>query len=425
MIQRNFIVLLSAFSIASFVHIASTSGAEINDCQCPKLACEADCETQTDLTFYSEKCAGGDRVKSCSRPTCIPIEDAPPKCKLAKSKKTGGAAEVAADGAGAKVEAKPAAAPLRVIGRVKFVEPDAWLTQAGGAKTALLVGVEIHEKDRIATAEKGRVQIEFSNTNKLNITPNSEVVINEASDSAPSAEKKRMVLDLIKGKIRNKVNVKYDGEQSFYQVKTRAAVAGVRGTEFVVSVEEGEKDFISKIETLEGKVELSDLSHLQKTFVAKNETASFLADKSTLPPEGELVASNSADNLAANRIKGRFSDVTPLSDAQILDLNRVTLFDGPSAPTAEAKSELAKNKRSVEDQDMPICAAPSARLNECAWTCENNPKSEKKCRTDLANVTCVRRICNANGQWSSPTRLPASFHDSCKGTEPVVRSCDY
>jgi hypothetical protein len=236
------------------------------------------------------------------------------------------------------------------------------------------------------------------------------VVISEASDAVPTAEKRRMVLDLIKGKIRNKVNVKYDGEQSFYQVKTRAAVAGVRGTEFVVSIDDTEKEFISKIETLEGKVELSDINRTQKTFVAKNEAASFVADKASMAEAATEPA----------KLKGHFTEVVKLSDNDVLDLNRVTLFEG--VPDAKA---VAKAKPTVTEEDMPICAQPAAYLNQCSWTCENNPKGEKKCRTDMANVTCVRRICNANGQWSSPTRLPASFKDECKGNEPVVKTCDY
>ena len=218
---------------------------------------------------------------------------------------------------------------------------------------------------------------------------------------------------LIKGRIRNKVNVKYDGEQSYYQVKTRAAVAGVRGTEFVASVYDDGKNEVAKIETLEGRVELSDRGHKEKTYVAKNEMATFVAEKSQLDMNADK-----ADFVA----KGQLSSISKMSDDQLLDLNRVTAFE---APVVEPPKPVAKAKRSVAEQDMPICDSPSAKLNDCGWTCDNNPKGEKKCRSDLTKVNCVRRICNANGQWSSPTRLPASYNDSCKGEEPVVKSCDY
>jgi FecR protein len=404
--------LLIFILLASFCIIAKLHAAEaVDDCQCPKLACDAVCETQTDLTFYSEKCASGERVKSCSRPTCVPVSDAPAACGVAKNSDKKREAKtpdrsVASD----STITAMAMAINHEIGRVKFLEPEAWIMSVHGTKTELTVGAEVHEKDRVITGEKGRVQIDFTNGNKLNITSSSEVVISEASDAIPSADQKRMVLDLIKGRIRNKVNVKYDGEQSYYQVRTRSAVAGVRGTEFVASVYDDDKNEVVKIETFEGRVELSDVAHKDKTYVTKNESASYVVDRHLL-----------AANDSGVPVKGELTPVSKMTDEQMLDLNRVTAFDVPIAEPIK----VAKTKKVVADQNMPICDSPSAGLNECAWICENNPKGETKCRTDLPHVSCVRRICNANGQWSSPTRLPASYNESCKGEEPVVKSCDY
>lgn len=71
-----------------------------------------------------------------------------------------------------------------------------------------------------------------------------------------------------------------------------------------------------------------------------------------------------------------------------------------------------------------ICQKPSARLNECAWVCENNPKKEKKaCRLELANVRCVRMKCDANGEWSD--RLEITPSKSPCGVQPLVAACDY
>jgi len=71
-----------------------------------------------------------------------------------------------------------------------------------------------------------------------------------------------------------------------------------------------------------------------------------------------------------------------------------------------------------------ICKSPSARLNECAWVCENNPKKEKKaCRLELANVKCVRMKCDANGEWSD--RLEIIPSKSPCGVQPKVAACDY
>ena len=83
---------------------------------------------------------------------------------------------------------------------------------------------------------------------------------------------------------------------------------------------------------------------------------------------------------------------------------------------------LAKSKSS----DGHICSAPKGRLNQCLWQCRNNPDGEKKCRTDLPQVNCVRQRCNANGDWADDTRLPASYFDMCKPSGEVkVGPCDY
>ena len=71
-----------------------------------------------------------------------------------------------------------------------------------------------------------------------------------------------------------------------------------------------------------------------------------------------------------------------------------------------------------------ICGAPIGKLKQCSYSCEGNPPGETRCRTDLKDVACVRRICNGNGQWSETKRLPASENTHCLGTKPVVHDCD-
>ena len=191
----------------------------------------------------------------------------------------------------------------------------------------------------------------------------------------------------------------------------------------MASIEDSGSEYKSKIETVEGNVELSDLSHKSKIFVAKNQAASYVTDKGGLFSNAEK-----ADFIA----KGYLTPVYQMNDEEIAKLNRETDFDLKSAlnnrrevgPEGEATKNLTLGG-TVETANLTICTLPSAELNQCSWICENNPAGEKTCRTDLPKVSCTRRICNANGKWSSPTRLPASFHDSCKADKPLVGPCDY
>jgi len=85
-------------------------------------------------------------------------------------------------------------------------------------------------------------------------------------------------------------------------------------------------------------------------------------------------------------------------------------------------------KRALEkprDKDA-VCAGPEARLNQCAWICENNPKKEKKsCRLELAEVKCLRKRCNANGEWAESTEVQKEKAAGLCGVHPLVKECDY
>lgn len=410
--MKNYLFKLSlVFGFLCLLQVAFAASSD--SCECPQLSCNVECEVEQDLTFYSEKCEGGTKVRSCSRPTCVKLEGAPASCN-----------QMSGGGETKKIE-KIIDEPVRqvasisveasVVGRAKFIEGSVFRYMSAESKSALNVGDEIREGDRIVTEAMGRVQIEFNSGNFLNITPGSEIIITEASDSISNQDKKRMVLDLIKGRVRSKVNQKYNGQTSYFRIRTKAAVAGVRGTDFAVSVYEDKEDLISKIETIEGKVELSDEQMEKKTLVAAGEGGTFVAAKASIYGNKDR-----AEFMA----KGYLTPVYKMTAEQIMALESETKF--ALLDSGEGSRNIASVKKSSKKkEEAPICSSPSAKLNQCSWSCENNPGGEKTCRTDLLNVSCVRRICNANGTWSQATRLPAAYHEACSPERSVVKNCDY
>jgi hypothetical protein len=380
--------------------IENSTNAASDSCTCPKLKCDKACEVEKEMTFYSEKCAGGTRVKSCSRPSCAPKSDAQADCqKSAKVEHPATLVETPED----DVARAPASKPENEkpgVGVVKFIEGKAYIFSSPNAtlaeKTPITAGSEVHEQDHVETDSTGKVQIAFNSGNLLNITPNSELVITEGSDSLPMSKKKRMILDLIKGKIRNKVNQKYDGEESFYKVRTKSAVAGVRGTDFTIGVmSEDNEHLMSKVETLMGKVELSGIGLSEKSHISVGESGSFISDATG----------------------GRLTPVLKMSAEQISILERDTMFASLTPSLRKPASQLPA--------EVAICSNPSGKMNSCSWVCEQNPVGQHTCRTDLPGVSCVRRMCNANGAWSDAMRLPASQKENCLPDQPVVKSCDY
>jgi hypothetical protein len=93
---------------------------------------------------------------------------------------------------------------------------------------------------------------------------------------------------------------------------------------------------------------------------------------------------------------------------------------------APKKSAKAKANKAQKDNKGLICEAPNGHFNDCAWTCQGNPKKEKKqCLLQNAGVSCVRRRCNANGEWAEEMTLDAQKASTICVAKPVVAPCDY
>ncbi len=73
-----------------------------------------------------------------------------------------------------------------------------------------------------------------------------------------------------------------------------------------------------------------------------------------------------------------------------------------------------------------LCEKPFGKINQCAWICQGPlGKKFKTCPTEKANVECVRRRCDANGNWTDPYSLPKDAGKLKCGAKPLVAPCDY
>ena len=47
----------------------------VDPCACPKVSCHSECEIETEVKFYTEKCGPNlSRVRSCAKPTCVKVD---------------------------------------------------------------------------------------------------------------------------------------------------------------------------------------------------------------------------------------------------------------------------------------------------------------------------------------------------------------
>lgn len=372
-------------------------------CDCPEVKCTNPCEVQSGITFYTEKCQQGKKVKSCAKPTCVPL-DKPNEACLAFKKNNLTNRSVASEKAEPIEKSKSIIENSPFIGVVSDFSGQAWLKNEMGAQRDVVLGIKVRENDTVITSSIGRLKIKINNGNIINVLPNSMMKMTEVN-----IEEKKTIIDLYKGKVRSSVNDKLKSAENYFKVRTRSAVAGVRGTDFVVSYDVTQKA-VTKVQTIEGDVELSSGDFTKKQKILGGQEGSF------------IVASNGSDVFSDEEIsdfisRGYMTPVYKMSDTELKKLK----WETDASNKIVAGRSLAAKKKNVKF----ICNEPKAQLNQCYWKCENNPKGEKRCRTDLPYVNCVRKLCNANGKWSDETRLPATFFDKCEAQKTRVGACDY
>lgn len=114
------------------------------------------------------------------------------------------------------------------------------------------VNKKVCSGDKIKTDAASRTKIVMADGNEINISPSTELLIEQYERSASKNEKK-VLLNVLYGKIRSNVKDKYkDTKNNHYRVKTKSAVAGVRGTEFMASFNSATNQ--SRVVTFEGSV---------------------------------------------------------------------------------------------------------------------------------------------------------------------------
>ncbi len=166
--------------------------------------------------------------------------------------------------------------------KASLVEGAVTITPAGGGTAAPLhEGDPLKQGDTVVTESGGRLEIAFASGTILRIGESSKVTLGE------SVPQKRFSARLLLGNIWAKVH-KLVADETF-QVETENAVAGVRGTEFRVEVEQGKDDLVRVYEG-EVKVEAHDGKWAHS--VKPGEELRFHKDH---PPGGPAAFSASAD----------------------------------------------------------------------------------------------------------------------------------
>lgn len=95
------------------------------------------------------------------------------------------------------------------------------------------VGAPIFVGDRLRTGANDAAKIVFRDDSVLDVAPQSELTVDRQAFDA-DAHRFDTLLRVVKGKVRAWVSEYYRQPRARYEIETPTAIAGVRGTEFVI-----------------------------------------------------------------------------------------------------------------------------------------------------------------------------------------------
>lgn len=122
-------------------------------------------------------------------------------------------------------------AQKKTVGSAHFVIGNVTVVKADQTKVKLRKGFVFYGGEKVLTLSSSQARIKLNNGSMVQVLPNSQVIFNEVKfDNGNN----RYAFGVIQGGMSSNVNRL--GTKDYYKVYTPSAVAGVRGTEFLVAV---------------------------------------------------------------------------------------------------------------------------------------------------------------------------------------------
>ena len=188
--------VISCLVLVSFF-VQNPSFAAESSCECPKLACDP-CSSEKGVTFFTEKCGPANaKMRSCARPTCIPLDTATKECPVLPNASTGPREPVVvSQTGGVPREPTSGANEIASVGKVKVLSGSVSVVGADGSSRVVTKDGEVRDGDRLESDKDAAVVVSFAGGNKLHLQPDSALEIKEYKDQASPASR-RALLNLI------------------------------------------------------------------------------------------------------------------------------------------------------------------------------------------------------------------------------------
>ena len=121
----------------------------------------------------------------------------------------------------------------------QFVSGAVSLARTDGTAIALTRGAEIEVGESVITGADGRVHLRFTDGGFVSLAPGSEFRVNAYSYSGQPDGTERASFALLKGGLRTVSGLIGKASQAAYEMVTRVATIGIRGTEYTLVYGEG------------------------------------------------------------------------------------------------------------------------------------------------------------------------------------------
>lgn len=218
------------------------------------------------------------------------------------------------------------------------------------------IGLVLEEGDKIKTGADSEAVLQWANGHKLKVYALSVVNIDQLS-SRGTTEKTGLSIE--EGKIFAKAN-KLKSDNSSFSVATPTAVAGVRGTQFLIDVTEGE----STIALLEGSLDI--VSDSVEMILEENMQVMFDADMETAPQAEGL------DPSLRNEMESESKSLGSVTPAGSSSAAPATTTPAPASSDADTQSlieatideVIQSQKEDIEpvvEEEAPVPPMPPDR----------------------------------------------------------------
>lgn len=246
---------------------------------------------------------------------------------------------------------------LALVGRVAWAQEVGTIAELagtayvgrGGTWSPAAVSAAIRLGDEVRTDRPGRVRIVFQDDSVVTISDDSHLTIDQQIFD-PARDTARSLMGLVRGKVSALVSEYYHHSGTAFEIKTTTAVAGVRGTDFVMTHDE--RGGVTEVVGISGQIEVRSAQDPSApgVLVTAKELTTVAPGKLPRPPR-RLDDSNfrqfieGIDFVGAGRFESQTVDHPLLAGAAVPQPDRAGTLTASGAGPRGERGSLAHDPR--------------------------------------------------------------------------------